>query len=144
MSTPAGPRFGTEGPTADLADLPFWEGLRAGELRVQHCACDAWIFPARRMCPACHATDPAFEAVALEGVVYSWTRTRQAFAPGAVDHLPYVVLLVELPQAGGRRILGLRVGGDVLDDPVIGTRVRGEIEPAPDADGWPLLRWAAA
>ncbi|MGQ0626140.1 MAG: Zn-ribbon domain-containing OB-fold protein [Sporichthyaceae bacterium] len=132
------PRFGREGPAHTLVDAPYWDGLRAGELRLQHCAaCGRWIWGAQPMCPACHTFDPLWEAVEPAGVVFSWTRTHNRFHPSV--EVPYLSVIVELPQAGGRRVLGLYAG---QGDPVIGAQVHGEFEPAPDETCWPLLRWS--
>jgi len=134
------PRFGAEGPSPTLLDAPYWDGLRAGELRIQRCGqCARWIWTAEPLCPDCHTFDPGWEAVEPTGVVYTWTRTHRQFHPHAA--VPYTTVLVELPQAGGRRVLGLYTG---VDDPVIGAAVRGQFEPAAEADGWPLLRWSPA
>lgn len=133
-------RFGLEGPSHTRHDEGHWDGLRAGELRLQRCgACAEWIWVAQPLCPSCHTFDPEWIAVEPTGVVYAWTRTHKAFHPTAP--VPYTTVLVELPQAGGKRVLGLYLGDG---DPVIGSRVRGEIEPAPDENSWPLMRWCAA
>lgn len=138
------PRLGTEGPSPDGLDEPYWLGLREGELRIQRCTrCERWIWAPSPICPDCHSFDLDFVAVPQVGTIYSWTRTWQPFAPQTVGHLPYVVVLVELPHAGGRRVLGVLLDADEVT-PVIGARVHGEIEPADSLDGWPLLRWRLA
>ncbi|MGQ0629708.1 MAG: Zn-ribbon domain-containing OB-fold protein [Sporichthyaceae bacterium] len=134
------PRFGAEGPDHTGVDAPYWDGMHAGELRIQHCnACNRWIWGPQPMCPDCHTAEPPWESVDPTGVVFTWTRTWNRFHPTA--SVPYTTVLVELPQAGGRRVLGVYIGDA---DPVIGARVRGEFEPAPDETTWPLLRWSPA
>jgi len=49
-------------------------------------------------------------------------------------------VLVELPAAGGCRVLGVLAHADGVT-PRIGDQVRGEIEQPPDNDHWPLVRW---
>jgi uncharacterized OB-fold protein len=138
------PRLGTEGPSPDGLDEPYWQGLRDGELRLPQCAqCDNWVWGPSPICPQCHSFDLDWRPVEPVGNVYSWTRTWQPFATEASGHLPYVVVLVELPQAGYRRVLGVLRDADGVR-PAIGMAVRGEIQ-APDTDdGWPLLRWRQA
>jgi uncharacterized protein len=137
------PRTGTEGPDSSEVDRPFWEGLAAGELRIQQCgSCGEFIWSPRVLCPACHDDDLRWPAVEPRGTVYSWTRTWQPFHPSLSGHLPFVVVLAEIPSAGGRRVLGALVDGDT-DDIAIGREVRAVIEPA-EGDGWPLLRWQLA
>ncbi|WP_420750323.1 Zn-ribbon domain-containing OB-fold protein [Rhodococcus sp. O3] len=128
------------GPYADGLDLPYWEGLRAGELRLQRCAaCDLWIWGPRWMCGRCSTFDPDWVAVEPHGRVFSWSRTWHPFVPELAGDLPYITALVELPHAGGRRVLGLLAeSGDT--GIAIGDHVTGVIAQPSDAP-WPLLRW---
>lgn len=135
------PWVGLTGPSDDGMDAAHWEGLRAGKLLLQRCSeCSAWIWSPRPICPACHSFDTVFEPVEPVGTVYAWTRTWQPFAVEATGHLPYVVVLVELPAAGRRRVLGVLAHGDGLT-PRIGATVRGVIDQPPDDRYWPLMRW---
>jgi uncharacterized protein len=135
------PWVGLTGPSPDGLDAAHWEGLRAGRLLLQRCRqCATWIWSPRPICPACHCFDLGFEPVDPVGIIYSWTRTWQPFSPEATGHLPYVVVLVELPAAGARRVLGVLQHADGLT-PRIGATVRGLIEQPPDEKYWPLVRW---
>jgi hypothetical protein len=93
------------------------------------------------MCPNCYSTDLRWPAVAPAGTVYSWTRTWQPFTPELSGHLPYVVVLVELPEAGGRRVLGVLRDSDAATVR-IGQPVKGDFDEPADGQGWPLLRWS--
>ncbi|ROO85286.1 hypothetical protein EDD29_2828 [Actinocorallia herbida] len=125
------------GPAADGLDTPYWEGLRAGELRVQRCAdCRAWLWGPRHICPHCHGFDLGFEPVEMTGTVYSWCRTHHPYMAEYAHLVPYVSVVVELPQADGVRLLGLLDGDSVA----IGDRVTGFLE-RPENAAWPLLRW---
>nr|WP_231982076.1 zinc ribbon domain-containing protein [Mycobacterium sp. E2327] len=138
------PWVGLTGPCPDGLDAAHWDGLRAGRLLLQRCRqCATWVWSPRPICPACHSFDLNFEAVDPVGIIYSWTRTWQPFTPEATGHLPYVVVLVELPAAGGRRVLGVLEHADGLT-PRIGAAVRGVIEQPPDDRYWPLVRWRLA
>lgn len=129
------------GPGDDGLDAAHWDGLLAGELRLQRCRhCAAWIWAPLPICPSCHSFDLAWEAVEPVGTIYSWTRTWQPFTPEASGHLPYVNVLVELPAAGNRRIVGVLAHADG-STPRIGAAVRGTIESPPDDAHWPLVRW---
>jgi uncharacterized OB-fold protein len=81
-----------------------------------------------------------WEPVEPVGTVYSWTRTWQPFTPEATGHLPYVVVLVELPGAGNSRVVGVLEDADGVT-PTIGAAVRGTVVAAPDDEHWPLVRW---
>jgi uncharacterized OB-fold protein len=138
------PVMAAAGPGDDRLDAPHWEGLRAGEVRVQRCAgCGLWIWAPRPLCPRCHSFDLRWAAVEPAGTVYSWTRTWQPFSPELSGHVPFTVVLAELPAAGGRRLLGVLRGGDGADVR-IGQAVTGEIDPPADPSGWPTLRWRLA
>lgn len=135
------PWIGLTGPSPDGLDTTHWDGLRAGRLLLQRChQCATWIWSPRPICPACHCFDLGFEAVDPVGSIYSWTRTWQPFSPEATGHLPYVVVLVELPAAGTRRVLGVLAHADGLT-PRIGAAVHGVIDQPSDDRYWPLVRW---
>jgi uncharacterized OB-fold protein len=117
--------------------------LAEGELRLQHCGeCGAWIWGPQWICATCHTFDPGWEVVEAVGTVYSWARSHYAFITELADRVPYVTVLVELPGAGNRRVLGLLVD-DAPETVRIGDRVVGHFELDPGAT-WPLLRWRRA
>ncbi|MGX6510980.1 Zn-ribbon domain-containing OB-fold protein [Rhodococcus sp. SJ-2] len=134
------PATALAGPYADGLDRPYWEGLQAGELRLQRCSkCNLWIWGPRWMCGQCNTFDPEWVAVKPQGRVFSWARTWHPFIPELTDDVPYITVLVELPQAGGRRVLGLlAASGDT--EIAIGDEVTGVIQQPSDSP-WPVLRW---
>lgn len=128
------------GPSPDGLDQPHWDGLRRGELLLQRCsACANWIWGPQWICGACHTFDPGWASVRPTGTVYSWSRTWRPFISELPVVTPYVTVLVELPQAGNRRVLGILTGDDTdavrIGDPVDGYFVHD------DGATWPLLRW---
>jgi uncharacterized OB-fold protein len=130
----------------DGLDAPFWAGTRRHELVVQRCAaCGTWQWGPEWLCHACHAFDPAWVRVDdTGGVVYSWERVWHPVHPALADACPYVVLLVELPAAGGIRMVGNRVG-DPLAPVVIGEHVVPVFEDHDDAEvPYTLVQWAVA
>src|SRR5690348_16328737 len=77
-------------PFSDRVDHPYWEGLVAGELRIQRCAaCGRWSWPADWRCPSCGGYDMVWEQVEPVGHVYSWIRTHLPFVPAYADLVPY-------------------------------------------------------
>ncbi len=74
----------------------FWDGTRAGELRLQRCnACGKVYFPPRPFCPACAARDVAVFAASGKGRLYSYVihhRPVPGFTP------PYAIAVVELDE----------------------------------------------
>jgi uncharacterized protein len=102
--------------------------------------CVRWVWAPRPICPTCYSFDMGWEQVDPLGTIYSWTRTWQPFAAESTGHLPYVVVLVELPAAGSSRVLGLLSEADGVT-PSIGAPVCGRIADPPDDQHWPLMHW---
>ncbi|MDN3356951.1 OB-fold domain-containing protein [Actinomadura sp. DC4] len=83
----------------------FWDGVQAGELRIQRCAeCGELRHPPGPMCPRCHATKRDHVTAAGRGVVHSYVVHHHPPVPGLTP--PYVVALVELEE-GVRMVGGL-------------------------------------
>jgi uncharacterized OB-fold protein len=122
-------------------DAPHWNGLAEGEVRIQRCLeCEEWHWPADWRCWKCGSFELGWEAVEPAGVVFTWCRTYYEFVPSHKDLLPYVNVLVELPGAGGRRVLGLLVGNE--EGLKIGAKVEGFIEEPSELSGeLYVLRW---
>lgn len=128
------------GPSPDGHDLGFWEGLRAGELRLPRCSsCATWRTIGRPVCAQCWSFDSTWEMVPTHGTVYSWARSQRAFMSELDVDVPYVSVVVTLDDAPVR-LLGLLVDAD--GHPAIGDRVAGEIQHPANAE-WPVLRWRA-
>lgn len=131
------------GPADDKLDQPYWDGLLAGELRLQRCgSCATWIWSPQSVCGTCYSFDLGWHRVEPVGTVYSWSRSWYPYIEEYGDALPYISVLVELADAGGRRVLGMLVD-DPESTPRIGERVVGTFERR-DAEPWPLLRWRRA
>lgn len=133
---------GLPAPMPEPVSAPFWQGLRDNTLRIQHCeGCGRWQFGAEWICHHCHRFDPAWEAVAAHGVIYSWERVWHPSHEALKGHGPYLVVLVELPHAGGVRLLG-NLLGDPMQAVTIGAPVQGVFEHHPDAvPAYSLLQW---
>ena len=135
------PAAGPLAPFEDGLDRPFWDGLAAGELRIPRCGhCAAWAWPPQWRCPHCGKWELDWRPVAAAGLIYSWTRTWHAFAPQMKAVTPFVTVLVELPHAGGARLLGTLVGPE--EGLRIGARATGDIQPASAVTSdLPVMRW---
>ena len=136
---------GLPAPAADVGvAAPYWAGLRERVLRVQRCAaCGTWQFGGEWLCHNCHAWDPDWVEVLPQGRIYSWERVWHPVHPALKDHGPYLAVVVELPQAGGLRMLG-NLLGDPLQPVAIGAEVVGEFEAHAGSDAVPpygLLQW---
>lgn len=129
-------------PFSGRVDFPYWDGLGRGELLVQRCtSCARWSWPADWRCPGCGGYDLGWEGVEPTGIVYSWIRTHLPFVAAYADLVPYVNVLVELPQAGGARLMGLLTGSE--DDLEVGAPVTGTFQPASARTlDLPVLTWS--
>ena len=81
-------------PTPETAH--FWEGTRAGELRLQRCAdCDHVYFPPRPFCPGCSSRAVAVFAASGRGALASYVISER---PHPAFEGPYAIALVELEE----------------------------------------------
>jgi uncharacterized protein len=98
-------------PPDDASTKFFWDGARAGELRLLRCqACGTYIHLPRPVCRNCQSFDLAPEKVSGRGTLYSYTVTFKAFHPFFVDRVPYVVATIALEEQEDLRILSNLVG----------------------------------
>jgi uncharacterized OB-fold protein len=132
----------------DGVAAPYWAGLRDGVLRVQRCAaCGTWQFGAENgSVPPLPRLGPGLGRGAAAGRIYSWERVWHPVHPALKDHGPYLAVVVDLPQAGGLRMVG-NLLGDPLQPVLIGADVVGVFEPHAGGDGqapYGLLQWRLA
>jgi uncharacterized protein len=93
-------------PEPDDVSEFFWEGAREGFLLVQRCAaCQCFQYPPDVVCVTCQSPDMTPTAVSGRGSVYSYAVVERAFHAGFVDAVPYIVVLVELAEQAGLRML---------------------------------------
>ncbi|MBI1885228.1 MAG: Zn-ribbon domain-containing OB-fold protein [Chloroflexi bacterium] len=91
--------YGKPLPQPTDVSQPFWEGARAGELRIQRCRdCRQHVFYPRSMCPLCLSERLEWVTASGRGKVYSYTVIRRAMHPGFQADLPYVLAIVELEE----------------------------------------------
>lgn len=130
-------------PSGDGLDTPFWEGLANNQLLLQRCrACRTWLWGPEFICHQCHSDDLVFEETTPEGIIYSHERVWHPVHPALKEQGPYIIVLVELPQAGNVRMVG-NLLGDPRQPIAIGARVRGVYEHHLDAKPvFSLLQWA--
>jgi len=105
-------------PTPTAETQPYWDGLKAGRLRLQRCAdCGRVRHYPRPVCDACYSMNVGWIDASGRGTVHSWTITHYAFHPGFKEDLPHTLLTVDLEegvrmnaQARGIDTTALRVG----------------------------------
>jgi hypothetical protein len=99
----------------------FWDGCKAGELRLQRCAdCSKTYFPPRPFCPACGCREVAVFKASGRGRLYSYVINHRPRPDMGKD--PHSIAVVELEE--GPRMMTNIVGCPqtpealVLDMPV--------------------------
>lgn len=133
---------GMPAPAEDSLSRPYWEATRQGRLRIQRCrACRGWQWGPEWICHRCHAFDLDWEEVAPRGRIWSWERPHHPVHPALNGHTPYIVVLVELPDADNVRMVG-NLLGDPGQEVTIGAAVEAVFEPHDEADPpYTLVQW---
>ncbi len=128
-------------PVPTPTSRPYWDGLRAHELRMQRCrACGKLVFYPRSNCSFCLSADLEWRRITGNGTVYTFTIARRATAPQFEDEVPQKIAVVELDE--GPRITTTLV--NVAPEAItIGMRVRPVFDDVPGA-GVTLLRYEPA
>jgi uncharacterized protein len=126
----------------DGLSAPYWEGLRRGRLLVQRCNhCSTWQFGPEWLCHSCHAFDPEWVEIEPLGLIYSWERVWHPSHASLKEQGAYLAVLVEIPHAGGIRMVG-NLLGDPMQTVSIGAPVEGSFEHHPDSEPpYSLLQW---
>lgn len=117
---------------------PFWEGLKAHEVRLQQCEEQGhWLFFPRTHCPTCGSRKLAWRTVSGAGTLYTFTVGRVPTLPEFTDEMPQLLAVVELDE--GVHINTTMVGVDPAALKV-GQRVRPVFDDRPGEVT--LLRYA--
>ncbi len=94
-------------PQPDEDSGPFWDGCRAGELRMQACAsCGRHRFPPRPMCPWCRSTESSWNRMSGRGTIWSFVVAHPPLLPAYQELAPYNVVVVALDEDPTLRVVG--------------------------------------
>jgi uncharacterized OB-fold protein len=86
---------------------PFWEGTKAGELRLQRCqSCSHVYFPPRPFCPECASRSVEWFRASGKGKLHSYVINHRP-APGFEAEAPYAIAVVMLDE-GVKMMTNLR------------------------------------
>lgn len=132
-------------PARDGLDAPYHEALLGGKLLIQRCtACRGWQWGPEWVCHRCLSFDLDWAETEAAGRIFSWERVWHPVHPALAQHGPYLVVLVELPQADHVRLVG-NLLGDPRQPVPIGGAVEGVFEHHADAEPpYTLLQWQLA
>lgn len=110
-------------PIATPVTAPFWEALRNEKVVIQRCSdCGTWVFYPRSHCSACLSENLNWHEISGEGILYTYTLTRQPTAPHFADEVPQIIIVVELDQ--GVRLTSTLVADSSQSDIAVGSRVK--------------------
>jgi uncharacterized OB-fold protein len=138
----------------DVENLEYFRHCAAHDFQLQACsACGLLRYPPTTACPWCMSLEWRWTPVEGKGAVHSYTEVHHAIQPAFRDHVPYLVLLVDLDTQKGRPSApeALRVAGnlttadgrlappDLVRRVGIGTRVRMVFSDV--AQGLALPQW---
>ncbi|MHB1612609.1 MAG: Zn-ribbon domain-containing OB-fold protein [Sulfobacillus sp.] len=125
-------------PRPDEDSEVFWEGCRAGELRMQECSeCHTLRFRPRPVCPECLSDQFKWTPVSGKGRVYTFGVVRSGVLPSFREEVPYVLALIDLEE--GPRMTS-RIVGCEPESVEIGMSVRVLFEALDDTISVPYFR----
>ncbi|MHB8575444.1 MAG: Zn-ribbon domain-containing OB-fold protein, partial [Dehalococcoidia bacterium] len=126
----------------DGLDAPFWEATRRHELVVQRCKdCGGYQWGPEWICHRCRSFELAWAPIAGRGRIFSWERVWHPVHPALKNACPYMVVLVELPDADDVRMVG-NLLGDPMQQVEIGGEVEAVFEDHQDEE-YTLVQWRA-
>lgn len=85
-------------PYPTTISAPYWDGLKAHEVRLQQCDRGHWLFFPRTHCPTCGSRQLTWHAVSGEATLYSFTVARVPTLPEFTDEMPQLLAVVELKE----------------------------------------------
>lgn len=98
-------------PTADGDSQAFWDGLKRGQMLLQHCAdCGHVQYYQQRICRQCQSENMQHKAASGRGTIHSYSVVYRAPGPAFKGDVPYAVLLIDLEE--GPRMISSLVGKD--------------------------------
>lgn len=124
-------------PTSTIETEPYWDGIKAGELRIPECTtCGTMHFYPKPRCPNCGARDFVWRAVSGEGTVYAHTAVHRAPSALFAEDVPYVIGLIRLTE--GPHMMSRLINVDPAED-LAERRVRLRVVPDPEGQVLPLF-----
>ena len=86
-------------PRPQAMDMPYWEGLKKRELRMQKCRdCGKVWFPPAFGCPQCLSTNYEWAKLSGKGKVWSWSVFYQVYYQSFAKDIPYNVIQVQVDE----------------------------------------------
>ena len=93
-------------PSPDLDSAPHFEAAAEGRLSVPRCDdCGAFHWYPAMSCPSCRGSSISWPGLSGDGRIFSYTVVGHPLMPWLVERVPYVLGLIELPDAPGVRLV---------------------------------------
>lgn len=113
----------------------FFAAAERDELAVRVCGdCDQVLHMPKSFCHRCGSWNTDWRTIAPRGTLWSWTTTERRLNPSFEP--PFTVVVVELDEAPGTRLVGYLPG---RPDLALGMPMRAAFEHADD--GATLVQW---
>lgn len=126
-------------PQPTPASQPFWDGIKAHQVRLQRCDdCAGWVFYPRLHCPHCASRKLSWHTVSGEGSLYTFTVARVPTLPEFASGMPQLLAVVALDQGPH---INTTLVGVAPEDLAVGQRVRPVFDERPGSIT--LLRYTA-
>jgi uncharacterized OB-fold protein len=114
--------------TTDHDTGGYWQAANRGQLALRTCqTCGLVLHLPRAYCHRCGSWDTEWRTIAPAGTLWSYTTTERELRPGFP--VPYTVVVVELDDAPGVRLVGHLPGRPALQ---IGMPMRATFERVTD------------
>ena len=119
----------------DLDTGGFFEAARRGELAIRRCnACDAVLHVPRMYCRYCGSWEGRWAVVDGAATLHSWTVVAHQVHPAYP--VPYTLVLVDLDELPGTRLVGHVAGAPAL---TAGMPMEVWFEQLGETDGRPVV-----
>jgi uncharacterized protein len=91
-----------------------WQAAKNGELAIRACTnCGLVLHLPKAYCHGCGGWDTEWKAVSPKGTLWSYTVTERELRPGFEP--PYTVVVIDLDEAPGTRLIGYLAGRPDLE-----------------------------
>jgi uncharacterized OB-fold protein len=127
-------------PQPDAASAPFWAGCAERRLLIPKCtSCGSFQSPPRLYCRNCRGTAFDWHQSRGDGRIHTYTIAHHPASPALREQVPNVVVIVELDECGGARLVSNLVGANAAKV-AVGRAVRLLWDD--DAGAWlPRFEW---
>ncbi len=87
----------TPRPVMGMYDVPMWDSIKAGAMRLQCCAdCGNWLYPPGPACPRCLSCALVWTPISGRGRILSWVKFHRHYLPAYPP--PYNAIAVRLEE----------------------------------------------